>query len=327
MRRTRAVGCVGVVVASGWGLAALAAGPPAPAPSATARALPAHFRLLLTETSDHGRLHVASYGPPRLSDEYDAPLAVDSFRGSGEPPYEEDPAAHPGDRATTVRGHEAVMRTLTDEEEVYAHELVWRERPDVAVAVRADLPLSKRTLRRVAEGVQIIDQQAWKRLYMQTSGAAQIGHVSRKMRRVRIEGGVLAGHRWRLLALIPPHFPLSRDDRRASCFELRYRRHRGHGDDCGLTANWQRIGGSVFVFGALYRPARHLIIRPYSGTAFRLRARTVSIGRGPHVHYFAAPLPADACAVVVARAQHPHEENVAAPIRGRDQRRCARKER
>ena len=324
MRRAGAVGCISVAVGVGWALAALASSPDAPAPSAIARALPAHYRLLLTESSDSGRLHVARYGPPGFSDGYDGPLAVESVRGSGEPPYEYAPEARGGDRATTVRGHPAVMRTLTDEERPYAHQLLWRERPDLVVAVTADFALSRRALRRVAEGVEIIDQRAWSRLCIQTSGAAQIGHVSREMRRVKVVEGTRAGHRWRLMALIPPHFPLSRDDRRASCFELRFRHRRGNGDDCG-TANWQRIDGSVFVFGAVYRPARHLVIRPYSGPAFfKVHARAVSIRRGPRVHYFAAPLPSDACGVVITRAKHPHDEGSALPIRGRDQRRCAR---
>jgi hypothetical protein len=322
MGGARAVGCIGIGVAAAviCALAALASESDPPRSSAIARALPGHYRLLLTETSDRGRLHVARYGRPRLSDEYDAPLAVESFRGSGEPPYEVDPEAQPGDRITAVRGHTAVMRTLTDEDRPYARELVWRERADLAVAVSAPLALKKRTLRRVAERVEIIDERAWRRLYMQTSGDAQLGHVSRKMRRVKVESGVLGGERWRLLALVPPHFPLSRDDRRASCFELRFRHRRGHGDDCGRAANWQRIGGSVFVFGALYRPARHLAIRPYSGRAFTVRTRTVRIRRGPRVNYFAAPLPSQACAVVV-------KGDVAAPIRGPDQRRCAKSER
>src|SRR5439155_2549609 len=158
--------------------------------------------------------------------------------------------------------------------------------PDLVVLVSADLALGPRILRRVAGGVRIIGQRAWGRLYTQTSGAAQIGRVSRDMRRVRVKRGLSDDHRWRFFALIPPHFPLSRDDRRAACFELRYRHRRGHGDDCGLTANWQRVGGSVFTFGAFPRWVKRLKIRPYGSGRFNLRTRTVATRRGPHVRYF-----------------------------------------
>jgi hypothetical protein len=321
----RAVGCAAVAIAVLCVLAALAGGSGGTAPSALAGVLPAHFRLVLTEVSEHGRLHIVDYGRPSGEDPYDAPLRVESFRGSTPPPYENDPEVHPGEHPSTVRGHPAVLRTLTDEDQAYARELVWRERPDLTVAVSADLALGKRELRRVAEHVRTIGPSAWARLYLQTSGGAQIGHVSRTMRRVAVEHGVAEETRWRLFALIPPRFPLSSNDLRVSCFELRHNGRRGHGDDCGVIANWQRIGGTVFVFGATRRSVRHLVIRPYSGgRAFTVSTRTVAPRRGPRVRYFATALPSTACAVVITRANHPHEDgDIAAPIHGRDQRRCA----
>jgi hypothetical protein len=295
-----------------------------PAPSAVARVLPPHYRLLLTEVAEGGRLHVARYGNPR-DEAADGPLSVYSVRGSKKPPHEYAPDLYPGDRRTTVRGHEAVLRTLTDEGQAYARELVWRERADLVVAVEADFPLRGRTLRRVAEHVRTVGEPAWARLYLQTSYAARIGHVRKGMRRVRVERGAFDGQVWTLYALVPPHFPLSRDDLRVSCFELRYRRGRGHGDNCGAVPNWQRVGGEIFVFGAVARSVKAVRIRPLQGHAFELKVRTLRIERGPRVRYFATPLSEGTCAVVVVPARHPRAEgDVAAPIRGRDQRRCAR---
>lgn len=329
MRRLRVVGGVSVAAAAAGVLAALASGSGTTAPpSAIAgRALPGHYRLLLTETSDHGRDHVARYGPPSLSDWYDGPLAVESFRVTGNPQHELD--AQDGDRATTVRGHPAAMRTLTDEEQPYARELVWRERPDLVVSVTGDFVVHKAALRRVAENVQIIGQGAWARLFEQTSSSAQIGHVSSKMRRLRVERGTVGGHRWTLFALIPPHFPLSRDDRRAACFELRFRGRRGHGPDCGVIDNWQRIGGTVFLFGAVPPSIRHLVIRPTMGHGFEIRTRTVAPRRGPRARYYATALPDQACAVIIARGTDAHGDgfDVAGPVEGRHHRRCARKAR
>src|SRR3954449_1493492 len=74
-----------------------------PAPSAVARALPAHYRLLLTEVFDRGRLHVAHYG--RLSgDPGDAPISIYSVRGHAKPSYEYSPDRQPGDGRATGRG-------------------------------------------------------------------------------------------------------------------------------------------------------------------------------------------------------------------------------
>jgi hypothetical protein len=293
------------------------------APSAVAGLLPQYYRLLLTEQGARGVLHTANYGKPGTSPG-DGPLTVYSIRGRGKPPYEYAPGLHPGDRRAVVRGHGVVVRTLTDEGRPYARELVWRERPDLVVAVSADFPSRRRRLRQAAEGVGIIDERAWARLHMQTSHAAIIGHVAPDMRRVRVKRGGFGGHRWTLYALIPAHFPLSRDDLRVSCFELRYRRKRGHGDNCGVVPDWQRVGGRIFTFGAVPRRVKRIRIRPWQDHAFDLRIRTVRARRGPRVRYFATPLPEGTCAVIVSPATHPHAEgSVAAPIRGSDWRRCA----
>jgi hypothetical protein len=295
-----------------------------PAPSAVARALPKHYRLVLTEMFDHGSLHSASYG--RLArDHSDAPLWIYSIRGHRKPPYEHAPEPHAGDRTTTVRGHPAVFRRLTDEGKFFAREFVWRERPDLVVAVDALRVVDKRQLRRVAEHVRLVGQRAWSRLHLQTSLAAQIGHVSKSMRHVRVQSGVVDGHHWRFFALVPAHFRLSPNDLRVPCFELRYRKRRGHGDNCGFLPSWQRVGGGVFAFGAVPRRIKHLRIRRWARPGFDFKIRTVALRRGPRVRYFATPLPENACTVGITPAKHPHSEPaVIGPISGRDQRRCAR---
>jgi hypothetical protein len=280
----------------------------ADAPTAVAQVLPRGYRLLLTEQSHHGTVHVARYGKPGI-EEGDAPLTVTSFRGGDDPP------AGAGDRHATVRGHPAILRTLTDEERAYAKELTWRERPDLVVAV--ELPLPARKLARVAEGVRVIDQPAWALLHEQTSYAALIGHVSPSLERVRVLRGRVAGRTWTLSALVPPHFPLSRDDLRVSCHELAFRGRRGHGTDCGAIPNWQRVGGTIFVFGAVGRPLRRVRIRSWQGSGLDLTIRTRAARRGPRVRYYATPLPEGTCAVSVDGA-------VTGPIRGPDHRRCAR---
>jgi hypothetical protein len=318
--RTAAVLAVAVAFAAVCAVDATAGDDQKP-PTAVAGYLPKSYRLLLTES--YGARHVARYGTPRVHGT-DGPLVVTSVRGRGKPPYEHSPSRHPGDRRTTVRGRPAVIRKLTDEGRTYARELIWRERRDLVVAVDAAIPTRKRKLRRVAEHIRILDQRAWARLHSQTSYEAQAGRVTRDMPRLRVKRGRLRGRSWNLFALIPPHFPLSRDDLRASCVELRYRRHRGHGDYCGELPNWQRVGGAIFVFGETERRVKHLRIRPDEGHAFDLRVRTARAPHGPHVRYFAVPLPEGTCGVHITPAAHPHAEGtIAMPTRGPDHRRCA----
>src|SRR3954451_4759961 len=165
-------------------VAALGAGDN-PTPSAVARALPAHYRLVLTEVFDHGRLHVAHYARPG-GDPGDAPLSIYSVRGHRKPSYEYSPDPQPGDRATTVRGHPAVLRRLEDEGHFFARELVWRERSDLVVAAFALRWIGTQRLRRVAEHVRVVGQPAWARLYLQTSYLAQIGRPTKSMRHARV---------------------------------------------------------------------------------------------------------------------------------------------
>jgi hypothetical protein len=305
------------VMCAGVGAVRAAAERHSDAPSAVAGALPHSYRLMLTEESAHGTVHVARYGKPG-TEPGDAPLAVTSVRNGAS----DDP--QPADRPATVRGHAAVLRTLTDEDKSYAKELVWQERSDLLVEVTADLPASEQRLAEIAEQVRVIDQPGWALLHKQTSYAAIIGRVTPDLERVRVLRGRAGGHRWALSALIPPHFPLSRDDLRASCEELTYSGQRGHGTDCGLAPNWQRVGGRIFVFGAVPRTLRRVRIRAYQGGGLDLMVSARPARRGPRVRYFAAPLPEGSCAVVVSGLHAPLDDGaVAAPLYGADQRRCA----
>ena len=299
-----------VVICAAASAVEAAPGESSDAPSAVGGVLPRGYRLLLTEKTGHGAVHVARYGKPGI-EPGDAPLSVTSLRGG------DDPASASGDEHTTVRGHPAILRTLTDEGRAYAKELTWRERPDLVIAVDADFGAAARKLAEVAEGVRVIDQPAWALLHEQTSYAAIIGHVSPSLERVRVMRGRADGRRWTLSALVPPHFPLSRDDLRVSCHELTYRGRRGHGTDCGTVPNWQRVGGTIFVFGAVSQPRRRVRVRSVQGSGRGLTVPTRAARRGPRVRYYATPLPEGACAVSVDGA-------VTGPIRGPDHRRCAR---
>src|SRR3954453_9475599 len=100
-RGKRAMLAAAALFAAGGAVEAAPKAPSEPA-SAVARALPSGYRLVLTEQSGHGTVHVARYGKPGI-EAGDAPLSVTSFRGG------DDPASAPGDQQTTVRGHPAIL--------------------------------------------------------------------------------------------------------------------------------------------------------------------------------------------------------------------------
>lgn len=308
------------------GVAVAASGQRPPAPTAVARALPKGFRLLETDQYRHGALRVANYGRRGRVEPGEGPVTVLSIRGRRRPPEGYRVTPQGDDSQTTVRGHRAVLRTLNEDDSDYAHELLWRERRDLVVVVDANVPLRVRELREIAEHVQLLDRQTWAHLHMQTSYEAQTGRASDDMPRVRVRRKRLGGRRWTLYALIPPGYPLSRDDLRVSCTEIRYRGRRRFGEDCGTLPNWQRVGGAIFVFGQVGPRTRGVRIRPYDEShAFDIHVKTHRARRGPRVRYFATPLPNNACAVHITPAGHPHAEGaVAMAVHGPDWRRCRR---
>jgi hypothetical protein len=315
-----------VVAAAVIGVVVAASAHAPPAPTAVARVLPKGFRLLETGEYHHGALRVANYGRRGRVGPGEGPVTVLSVRGRRRPPVGYRVTPEGDDRQTTVRGHRAVLRTLNEDDQDYAHELLWRERRDLVVVVDANVPLRVRKLRAIDEHVQLLDRRTWARLHMQTSYAAQTGRASADMPRVRVRRERLGRRRWTLYALIPPGYPLSRDDLRVSCTEVSYRDRRRFGEYCGTLPNWRRVGGAIFVFGEVGPHVKHVRIRPLEGHAFDLRVRTARARRGPRVRYFAAPLPAGSCDVIIRRAGHPHEEGVVAgPQHGRDAHRCGRR--
>src|SRR5438105_14178246 len=76
------------------------------------------------------------------------------------------------------------------------------------------------------------------------------------MRPVRVTSGISHGDRWKLYVLIPPGYPLSRNDLRPACTELVYRGVKGRGEFCD--GNCQRVAGKLCIFGPVDRSERRL---------------------------------------------------------------------
>jgi hypothetical protein len=288
---------------------------------AVAGALPPHYRLTRSERLPHG-LDRTAYNRKQLHD--DEPLQIDNVR-PGNPDFDRPPRPETGDESTTVRGHPATLSPVSDEGTVFAHELEWKERPDLKVVVQADDSLGTRWLRTVAENIRVVGKKEWTRLYTMTSAKGQIGHPSKSMRRVPVIRRTLNARPYTLTALIPPHYPLGPEDRRVSCVQLAYNGARRYGFNCGGGATYARVGGRLFAFGAFDAHARRLRIASFPHTPkVDVTTKTASAHTGPAVRYFAAPLPNYACSILVAEYGKNAERygDPTGPLDGPDYRRC-----
>jgi hypothetical protein len=119
----------------------------------------------------------------------------------------------------------------------------------------------------------------------------------------------VGARRWTLTALLPPRLPVAPEDRRAACYRRTFRGERSYGFSCGEPTTWKRVGGTIFAFGAL--PARVQRVRVVGPHGVDVRANTARARGDPLAAFYAAPLPPDACDVVVL---HPDRRGAAAEI-------------
>lgn len=286
------------------GLAAVAFGA-APADGnwhAVATTLPPKWRLLQTARAGepyYGGFDQACYGGPPASDvdeEYDCEsnsLTVYTLPDArSEGAYDNwDGGAH----EVTINGRPARWHWLTDDGSRYARELVWSPRTHLRVSVwaSAQLGLGLHDLLAVGRGVKGIRERPWKRLLRQTSAGAQAGRIEPGMTRVEAITGTVDGDRWRLDVLIPPGYPLSRNDLRPACTELTFRGEIGHGEGCrGYVAE---VAGRLFAFGPVRRSWTRVKI--YSDRHRRRIAerRTHLVSGWDRDRFFALALPRDFC--------------------------------
>ncbi len=167
--------------------------------------------------------HASSYSKTPTGDTSDAPLQVDSIAAS---------VPLPKGRAVTVRGHRAVLSTLTDEDRPYGVSLTWHERAGLTIIVSALEGVSLADAQLVAAHVRPVSPDTWRRLGI---AADYIGRATPDMTRVPVTSGHIGGHQWTLTALLPPHYPVLAVDRRFACYELAYRGRRSTGSACWAT--------------------------------------------------------------------------------------------
>jgi hypothetical protein len=200
---------------------------------------------------------------------------------------------------TAVQGQPAELADLTDEGQVYGRQVRWVE-SGVTLDLALDAGADARVLQ-LAESVQAVSPERWHALRVATGPT----RLSKRMRRVRVQHG--------LTVRLPEGFPVAPEDRRAACVELRHRGQRR--TVCDEVAAWRRVGGTVYVFGALPPSVRHVRVAGH-----RIATRHA---RGyPLARFYAVALPTDTCTVTVRGAGAPVRTGPAAGGPEADRRRC-----
>jgi hypothetical protein len=212
---------------------------------------------------------------------------------------------------TTVRGQAAEFSPLTNDGQTYGRELRWIEPSGVTLALGVDGKPSDERLRALAESVREEPPERWRALVIATSAPPSLDALPAGMKRVVVRRGRAAGRRWTLTALLPPGFPVAPEDQRAACFRLSFRGTRNYGAGCGEPASWERIGGTIFVFGSV--PARVQRVRVTGEHGVDVTARTGRARGYPLASFYVAALPGDACEVIVRDADRRGERAIISP--------------
>lgn len=228
------------------------------------------------------------YGPATLRDVDDAPLGLEVLA---------EPRTITAN--ATVHGVPAQLRDLTDEGDVYGREVAWIQ-SGRTFSLGLDGEPSDARMLALAESVQPVSPQRWHTLRVATGPT----RLSKRMKRVHVQHG--------LTVRLPEGFPVAPEDRRAACVELRH--HGARHTVCDEPAAWRRVGGTVFVFGALAPNVKRVRVAGRSTPTRRARGY-------PLARVYAVALPADACTVTVRGAGVAIRTG---PPAGADRRRCLR---
>jgi len=236
------------------------------------------------------------------TDPDDAPLTLEVAAPGPEAPVAD----------TTVHGVPADFDDLTSEGEMYGRSLRWREGDRELVLGLTGKPTDAK-LHAIAESVQAVSPERWRALVVATSRPPRSVPSGSKAVVARRSGGAT------LTALLPPGFPVAPEDKRTPCLRLEYR-----GDvetSCRTNPRWERIGGSVFVFGTVSPRVRRVRLVGVG----RVTVPAVRVPGYGVVRFYAARLPSTSCTVELYNGRTSQHLDTTGPAVGKskqDQRRC-----
>ncbi len=185
-----------------------------------------------------------------------------------------------------VHGHEGYRGPLTDEGQVYGDLLVWFERPDLAVEIRA--PFSSGVdVEELAARTYEISEEAFDQLVLGTTGGGGTGAPVEALR------GQVDGDTWVLTAVPPEGYPTRSVDRRVGCAQLSFRGESATTCSSRVSvlsdAREAMLGGVNFMFGVLADGGGEVVItQPENLRGTPVRADAVVLPSIPDRTWFVA---------------------------------------
>lgn len=227
-----------------------------------------------------------------------------------------DPAALPFDRIveelapmihppveTEVRGHRALLGTLTDEGRVYGYQLMWDERPDLRITITdsrysadSEPMATPDTVMELTGHLCGLTEAEWQARTVGLSADSHVGPVDPASTVVEAGRGEIDGDKWVLEAYVPPGYPLGDFDERLPCLALTFRGE-SSGVQCDFLPVWSHLGGQELVFGAAPAEFDEVVLQPASdrrGFAPFTVATTDELDVVGQ-RYFVTAMPAGAC--------------------------------
>ena len=212
-----------------------------------------------------------------------------------------------------VRGHEACESPNHDDGSQFGSIVTWNERDDLHIEVSVytpALPSDARSIAlHIAESLRPITATAARTLVAMSQ---LLDPTDPAASRFEAASGRIGLDIWTVTAIIPVGYPLTPDDHRLPCTELKFRGERQHAcaSDGGSGSGLVEISGHVFAYGAVREHIEEVALEeayraPNFSTA-RLRgvvatAKTFAVGNAAW-RYYAAELPRDNCGVQVLDA-------------------------
>lgn len=176
------------------------------------------------------------------NDRFDSPLVITtSLDGPG---FE----GMPGVTEVALHGRTGYALELWDDGQPYGVMVMWQDERDRWVTVSWSGEASFDDVVAVAASATEIDRADWDHLDRIMGAEAMAGEVRDAVEEIVAEGTSADGTAYRLVALVPPDYPLDENDRRLACYRLDVGDRPGD-RRCDSHPWWARVGGTTLVYG------------------------------------------------------------------------------
>lgn len=174
------------------------------------------------------------------------------------------PAGIPGAEEVTLHGRTGYLLPLADDGVTYGLMVLWPDDQQRWIMLQWGESVADDDVLAVAAGARAVDADEWAALNRTLGSAATVlGEVPDAVEEIVAEGSSSAGTSYQLVALVPPDYPLSENDRRLTCFRLDVGGQPGE-RRCNRHGWWTRIDGTTIVHGPVDTEASGVVLAEMS---------------------------------------------------------------